>query len=180
MGDNDLCRLFREKKEVSEPAFAEFYARHSKRIYAYCRTVFGNDDQAKDIFQETFLKFYESIQGGKEMTNAPAYLLIIARNLCLNAKTRSREIVGIEDYMAVHNDRSHEQAELVELITAAMELLPDDSREAFFLREFEDMPYSEIASIVGAPEGTVRVRVTRARDRIRTILKPYIVEYSQS
>ncbi len=165
--------------ETRERAFSELYARHSSRIYAYCRYVFRDREQAEDIFQETFMRFFESAQKDREVENVPAYLLIIARNLCLNAKRDKRDTVTLEDYHQISQDRSLERKEMLELIDTAMELLPDDYREAFFLREYEDMPYAEIANILNTTPVTVRIRVTRARQKIREILEPYIAELSQ-
>lgn len=174
--DVALFNLLKEKKPIAEPAFRELYNRHSHRIYAYCRSVFGNDDQAKDIFQEAFTRFYETAQKGKELTNVPAYLLIITRNLCLTTKRRNASNVSFEEYQFPQNDRPHEKTELLELVTMAMQLLPDDQREAFFLRDFEDLPYEEIADILKTNAVNVRVRVLRARRKIREILQPYVME----
>ncbi len=179
LGDAELYNYLREKKKLAEPAFGELYARHSSRIYAYCRCVFGDSEQTKDIFQETFMRFYESAQKKREMTNVAAYLLIIARNLCLNAKRQTKETVSFEEYHFPQLDTTTDRTEMLQLVTMAMELLPDDYREAFFLREFEDLPYSEIASILNTTDGNVRIRVSRARQKIREILQPYLVELAQ-
>jgi RNA polymerase sigma-70 factor (ECF subfamily) len=55
-------------------------------------------------------------------------------------------------------------------IREALEQLPPDFREALVLREFEEMSYKEIASVVGVPIGTVMSRLARARDRLATLL----------
>ena len=174
--DSALYRLLREAKPVGESAFRELYARHSHRIYAYCRSVFGDEDQAKDIFQEAFTRLYESAQTGRDVQNVPAYLLVITRNLCLTTKRRNAAVVSFDEYQFPQHDRPHEKTELLELVTMAMQLLPDDHREALFLRDFEDMPYDQIADIVKTNAVNVRVRVLRARRKIREILQPYLVE----
>jgi RNA polymerase sigma-70 factor, ECF subfamily len=174
--DTVLYDLLREKKPVSDTAFRELYSRHSHRIYAYCRSVFGDEDQAKDIFQEAFTRFYESAQTGKSVQNVPAYLLIITRNLCLTTKRRNATTVSFDEYQFPQHDRPHEKTELLELVTMAMQLLPDDHREALFLRDFEDLPYEQIADILSTNAVNARVRVLRARRKIREILQPYLVE----
>jgi RNA polymerase sigma-70 factor, ECF subfamily len=177
--DAELFVLLREEKQVSESAFSELYSRHARRIYSYCRYVFGDEDQAKDVFQEAFMRFYESARSGREVTNVPAYLLIITRNLCLNVKSSKRATVSYDEFYHLQQEPGREHGELIHLIKKAMELLPDDQREAFYLREFEDLPYDEIAGILQTTAVNARVRVTRARSRIREILKPYILELSQ-
>lgn len=179
LGDAELYNLLREERSVAEAAFTELYARHSSRVFAYCKCIIGEHEQTKDVYQETFIRFFESARVKKEMTNVSAYLLMIARNLCLNVKRNLKETIDLDAYEIPHIDTSQEHKELVQLIMTALELLPDDYREAFFLREFEDLPYAEIATIQQTNEGAVRVRVTRARKKIREILKPYVAELTQ-
>ncbi|MAT38392.1 MAG: hypothetical protein CL946_02175 [Ectothiorhodospiraceae bacterium] len=179
LSDAELYDRLREDKKAAESAFAELYSRHSQRIYAYCRTVFGDQDQAEDIFQETFTRFYESAQKKREMTNVPAYLLMIARNLCLNTKRDTKTTVEYDDFHQVVEDMSPEKREMLQLIEMAMELLPDELREPFFLREYDDRPYAEIGELLGTTAVAIRIRVYRARKRIREILKPYLQEISE-
>lgn len=113
------------------------------------------------------------------MTNLPAYLLRIARNVCLNEKRAKRSPVSIDDVEIPTYDTPYEKTELLQLISTALELLPLQYREAFVLREYDGMAYAEIADIVGITEETARIRVFRARDKIRQILKPYLVDLAQ-
>ena len=55
-------------------------------IRSYTIRFLGQRDEAQDVYQETFIRFYESAQKDREMTNVPGYLLKIARNLCLNQR----------------------------------------------------------------------------------------------
>jgi RNA polymerase sigma-70 factor, ECF subfamily len=176
--DADLYYLLKNEKNISESAFSELYARHSGRIYAYCRVVFMDVEQAEDIFQETFTRFYESAQKERTMTNVPAFLLMIARNLCLNTKRDMKKTVEFQDVHQITDDYKPEKREMLQLIEMAMELLPDELREPFILREYDDQPYDEIAEIMGTTAVAIRIRVHRARKRIREILEPYLTEMS--
>lgn len=62
----------------------------------------------------------------------------------------------------------------MELITTALELLPEDYREAFVLREYDGLPYNEIAELTGASLATAKIRVFRAKEKLRKILEPYL------
>ena len=176
MTDEELFVALSHEKAVSDRAFSELYARHSARVWAYCRCVFGDRVDSEDVFQETFVRFFERGRQRTVVRNVPAYLLVTARNLCLNAKRDSKQTVEIEDVHVPVNDRPFERQELLELVNAAMALLPEEQREAFFLREFEDMPYDEIASVLGSTALSARIRVSRARHKLRGILQPYMAE----
>ncbi|MFY8000745.1 MAG: RNA polymerase sigma factor [Candidatus Kapaibacteriota bacterium] len=176
--DIALYAQLRAPKPDAERAFAELYRRHAPRINAYCKRVLGAKEEASDVFQETFARFYQSAQNTEErtMTNVPAYLLMIARNLCLQHKRNTRTMFRFEDYDMPDNrtTRRIEETELLGLITTALELLDFDHREAFVLREYDGLSFQEIAELVNSNEATVRTRAHRAKQKIRDILTPYL------
>lgn len=180
MSDIELYAELKLEKPSSEKAFAELYARYSPRIFAYCRRILGDYDRAQDAFQETFVKFFNSAQQEREMTNVPAYLLRIARNLCLNMQRSNKGQISLEEYhLPLSYDMSHDKKELLSLITEAMETLPLDYKEAFILREYEGLSYQEIADMTESSLSTVKIRIYRAKQKIRDILAPYIADISK-
>ena len=177
--DAELFYRLAGPKEHAEAAFAELYARYGGRVFAYCLRFLGQRDEAQDVYQETFIRFYESAQQSREMTNVPGYLLKIARNLCLNCRRNKKHPVEFEDYQSLVQPATAEKTEFLQLITTALDMLPDDYREVFVLREYEGLSYAEIAEIVGASLSNVKVRIFRAKQKIRDILAPYIEEFSE-
>ncbi|MBL7997177.1 MAG: RNA polymerase sigma factor [Candidatus Kapabacteria bacterium] len=165
-------------RRVSEAAFKEIYNRLSPRIYAYCRRVLSDAERAQDVFQDTFVRFYNSAQKEREMTNVPAFLLRIARNLCLNAKRDNQQHIHVsfEDYHYADHDDKLENKELVGLITKALDYLSPEYREVFVLREYDGMSYAEIGEIVGISEATAKIRSFRAKNKLREILAPYLAD----
>lgn len=130
---------------------------------------------ARDILQETFVKLFNKGKQAAVIENFPAYLMTIARNLCLTYKSRiSREYVQFEDFHLSVRDVPYEQKELLQLIQTALDLLPDEYREAFVLREYNGLSYNEIAEVVGVSLETVKVRIFRAKQKLRDILAPYL------
>lgn len=177
--DAELFYRLSGEKEKAEAAFTELYARYGGRVFAYCLRFLGQRDEAQDVYQETFIRFYESAQKDREMTNVPGYLLKIARNLCLNNRRNKKQTVEFEDYQSLVLPSTIEKTEFLQLITTAMEMLPDEYREVFVLREYEGLSYAEIAEIVDASLSNVKVRIFRAKQKIREILAPYIGEFSE-
>lgn len=177
--DADLFYLMQSDKRKTEEAFAELYNRHSPRIYAYCRRFLGDKEEAKDIFQETFVRFFQSADKERIMTNVPAFLLRIARNLCINAKRKETPSISFEDYMYVQQENKNDNDELLSMIKMALEILPDEFREVFVLREYEGLSYSEIAELTNSSLPTVKVRIFRAKQKIREILQPYLADFSK-
>lgn len=174
--DSELFYLLKGDKQTAEKAFAELYSRLSPRTYAYCRRILNNKDEAQDIFQDAFIKFFESAKQDRIMTNVPAFLLRIARNLCVNHLRQEEPMTSLEDYMAIEKNPSPEDDELLGLVKAAIELLPIEYREVFVLREYDGCTYQEIANITEQPISTVKIRIHRAKQKVRDILQPYLKE----
>ena len=177
--DSELFAALKDKKETAEGAFAEIYARFSQKVFVYCLRVTGSHEDARDIFQETFLKFYETCSGYKIVDNIMGYLLIVARNICLNYKRKNSHAAKIEDYFLTSNDRTLEHRETQQMISSALELLDFEYREAFILRQYHGLDYNEIALITGDTVYAVKNRVWRAKEKLQVILAPYFFEEVQ-
>ncbi|MBK7986081.1 MAG: RNA polymerase sigma factor [Ignavibacteria bacterium] len=174
MSDDELFGLMGQDSHKAEGCFAELYARHSPRVNAYCKRIMGDRMAAQDAFQETFTKFFKSASQERNMTNTPAFLLRIARNVCLNMKRGEKKTVEIEDFHLPSESPAYEKSELLKLIMSALELVPFDYREAFVLREYDGLSYQEIADVTETSMATVKIRIFRAKDKLRQILAPYL------
>jgi RNA polymerase sigma-70 factor (ECF subfamily) len=173
--DLELYAKFASADVTAQQALTLLYRRYSQRIYTYCRKITGDNHTAEDLLQETFVKLFEAGKQGRQIENFPAYLMTIARNLCLSHRARARrQYVPVEDFHLTVRDIPYEQKELLQLIQTALELLPEDYREAFVLREYNGLTYNEIAEIIGQSLDVVKVRIFRAKKRLRDILAPYL------
>lgn len=177
--DIELYNLLKKDKKIAERAFAEIYNRHSARIYAYCRRFLGNKEDAQDVFQETFIRFIETTTQDRMMTNIPAFILKIARNLCVNVKRKEKSPITYEDYMA-SDSTSIENDELLSLIKTAIDILPPEYKDMFILREYDGLTYTEIAEMTNTQISTVKIRIFRAKQKIRDILSPYLNDITKN
>ncbi|MFN3195878.1 MAG: RNA polymerase sigma factor [Chlorobiota bacterium] len=173
--DTELVNIFRTDKELSGEAFKILYERYSPNVHAYCFKIFNDDNIADDIFQETFMRFYQNVKVQNGNINILGYLITIARNLSLNHKKKFEKVVysdRLDLYEA--NYVNQDRKELLELISMALEVLDFDYREAFILREYNGLTYEEISEVTGTTLNNAKSRVFRARNKIREILKPYL------
>ncbi|HLP27457.1 MAG TPA: RNA polymerase sigma factor [Candidatus Didemnitutus sp.] len=175
--DLDLYARLAQDDAAAQAALSLLYRRYSQRIYTYCRKILGDNQTAEDLLQETFVKLFESGRQGRSLENFPAYLMTIARNLCLSHRARSkRQYVEVEDFHLTYHDVPYEQKELLQLIQTSLELLPEDYREAFVLREYNGLSYNEISDIIGESLDVVKVRIFRAKKKLRDVLAPYLAD----
>ena len=177
--DSELFAMMHGKRKESETAFAELYSRYSQRVFSYCLRVLGDKEDAKDVFQESFISFYNSRENYRSLENVFGFLLKTTRNLCLNYKRNRKPSINIDDYKLSTNDIGYEQKELLEIIAQSLELLSIKYKEVFVLRLYHGLNYSEIAKITGSSETSVRNKVWRAKEKLKKILSPYLNEISK-
>ncbi len=178
--DSELFQLLKEENPVAEKAFGELYSRYATKIYAFCRRFLGNREEAQDIFQETFLRFYQSAKGLEESTSVYGFLLVIARNLCINFKRDHQYSLVYNDYMNIKYENRLESDEMLNLIKSSIEILPDELKEVFILKEYNGLTYNEISEVTGSKINTVRIRLYRAKKKLRNILAPYFADYNKT
>ncbi len=180
--DEKLVFLLRsDKREEAEIAFTEVYNRYSSKVHAYCLRVLINIEQAEDLFQEVFIRFFQKIKLNYPETNVPGYLIKIARNLCLNYKRDKVNTVNIqENDIYFEPGKSFENSELLDLITTALELLDFEYKEAFVMREYDGLTYNEIAEVSNTTVTNAKSRVFRAKQKIKDILQPYLKDMAKN
>lgn len=179
--DLELLTAFRTG---DERAFAEFYTRYKSEIYTFCLRMLGGDSaEAGDAFQETFIKVYEKIDTFRYGSNVRGWLYMIARNVALNVYRSKRPEETIEFHQDLQsNERSlspefrGEQNSLREALEEAIAKLPIEFREPFILREFDGLGYPEIAEITNTSMSITKVRIHRAKQRLRKMLAPIITD----
>ena len=174
--DSDLLKMLKGSKKESEEAFQYIYNKHSQRIYAYCLRVTGVPEEANDIFQDAFFKFFNSIKKFDKVSNIGGLILTITRNLCINYNRDKKSKFNIDDYNFSTFDSSYENKELLDLISSSLELLDFDYREIFVLRQYQGMSYKEIAKLQDSTETAVKNKFWRAKGKIKEILKPYLID----
>lgn len=174
--DQDLVNDLRLSKPEAEAAFTELYSRYSQRTYAYILRITGNAIASQDILQEVFFKFYKAASQDLGIANPGGFIMMIARNLCLNWRRDQRDSVPIEELEMPGEDRNFEKEELLHLINVSLELLDTDYREAFVLKYYQGYSYEEMSALTGETVNALKNRVWRAKEQIKRSLKSYIVE----
>jgi RNA polymerase sigma-70 factor (ECF subfamily) len=165
-----------EKAELAQ--FEQAVVPHLGAAFNLARWLTGNDHDAEDVVQESYLralKFFAGFRGG----DGRPWLLTIVRNTCYTWLRRNRmDDVTTEldeDVHGVDHTGSNPEAVLLaaarsDMVTRALEELPVALREVVILRELEGMSYQEIANVAAVPIGTVMSRLSRARSRLQKLL----------
>jgi len=157
---------------------AELFEQHGRMVYALCRALLRDPDDADDATQSTFISAYKALLGGSAVREPAAWLATIARNECgARAQARMREPLPLFETDAGHAasvDEELERKALVEELQHAIALLPDKQREAVVLRDLYGLPYSEVGVALGMSVAAVESLLFRARRSLRVSLRPLV------
>ncbi len=155
-----------------EKALELLMARHERGVYALACRFLGDEGDAEDVAQETFIRIFRAARTYTPDAKFTTWLYTIVRNLCFNVlrKRKSAEIVSADEEgipelpsPSVSQLQQIIQNQLRERVRKAVERLPDHMRMAVLLHKFQGLQYDEIAAIFGCSVNAVKLRVHRAK-----------------
>lgn len=183
LSNEELILLF--QKDVG-PAFDVLVARFKDPLLNFIYRYVGNQDDALDVLQDTFIRVYHKKHMYQTIAKFSTWIYTIAGNLAKSSLRRPyrRNTTSItqtgdrsEEYEMPLPDRDPMPDRLTDSafkaarIQEALRQLPAVFREAVILRDIQDLAYEEIADIIGMPIGTVKSRINRGRAQLQQLLK---------
>lgn len=171
--------LLQRARNGSQEAFRLIVERHEATVRGIVGGMVG-PDEAEDIAQEVFVKFYRAIDKFVGKAKLSTYLGRIAINTALTAldkRKRQPTYLGTEDTQMLRQaDRSQspERTELKDALQQALARLSEEYRAVVVLRLVEGYSVSETAELLQVPMGTVASRLSRAQKELQRYLKPIL------
>lgn len=169
------------KSNPSSPADA-VGVEHIDGLYSYALVLTRNRTEAEDLVQETYVRAIRAMARLRAESNVKSWLFTILRNIWLNQLRQRRtapqvvemDVDGSNIGIRVETSADPYSLYVSEMdrlqVRGAIQQLPAEFREIILLREYEELSYQEIASILDCPVGTVMSRLARARTKLRTLL----------
>jgi RNA polymerase sigma-70 factor, ECF subfamily len=172
----ELSEVIARAKTGDKHAFKIIYETFYKRIYRYCSIQVNNNEVAKDLCQETFIKAWKSLptftleKGG----TMQAFLFRIARNLIIDLSRKKKEY-SLAEYTEVETNEDFyddfEKKQTINNIKKSLKELDETDRQIIILRYFEELSTEETAKVIGMNHGALRVRVHRVLKKLKDILE---------
>lgn len=164
-----MTPLFR-RSSSTDAAFERLYRRHVTDVYRYAYAVLGEQADAEDVTQTTFLNAYRAYQRGERAEKPENWLIAIAHNVCRQRfrQAKRRPEVGLGDLEPVAPEPEGPSAED---LRRAFSQLPPNQREALVMRELEGRSYAEISAIMGISPSALETLIFRARRTLREQLE---------
>lgn len=178
--------LIRRAQRGDADAFEQLLLEHQKNVYNLCYRMAGNPDDAMDLSQETFLRAWRCLDQYQFASAFSTWLYRLCSNICIDFLRRRRrqqtvpltfeDADGEEQTYAVPDVQPlpEEQVELKltrETLAAAMAQLLPEHRAVLQLRVVNEMSYEQIADVLDIQIGTVKSRLSRARNQLKKILE---------
>ncbi len=153
------------------------FARHNQRVYRFVRRLTGNPWLAEEIVSDVFLAVWHCAECFREQSRVSTWLLAIARHKAIAALRRKKDEHLDDEHAAAIADDADDpevtayQASRSAMIRKCLQRLPQSHREIIDLVYYHEKTVIETARIVGIPEGTVKTRMLRGRQRMAKLLK---------
>ena len=174
-------------------AFETLLNRYERKVFLFLLRKVGDRQKANDLLQEVFLRVIRSAAKYRRQSKFTTWLYTIARNLAvdelrkmshrrhrsLNAPLSAEGGASLQDRLpgkSVDGFTQTDGAEIKMRINDAIGELCDEQREVFVMRQLMNMPFKEIAAVIGISENTVKSRMRYALDHLRLALADYAVE----
>lgn len=173
-------------------AFETLVRRHTPALLRVARRFMKSEEDARDAVQDAFVAAFKSIGSFGANAQLSTWLHRIVINACLmrlRTQRRRRE-EDIEEFLPRFREDGHqvtpsqqwtetaetilERSELVGVVRASIDRLPDTYREVLLLRDIEELSTEETAKMLGITANAVKIRLHRARQALRTLLDPYM------
>ena len=180
ISDADCVRRIIQRGETD--AFEILVRRHEKTIFNLVYRMLGDYDDAAEVSQEVFLSAYRAIGQFRGDANFSTWLYRIALNHATTRRrsmsSRQQKTVPIDDMEPLSDPElgpaeTLERKEIRERVQLALNKLEPDDATMILLRDLQDISYDEVARVLEIPVGTVKSRLHRARQALKTQLATY-------
>lgn len=185
--------LIKRAQKGDQLAFEQLIFRYDRQVVNIAMSFRNNEDDAKDIYQEVFIRVFRGLNNFKFKSEFSTWLFRITTNVCISHKTRKErqshdsidrtvsqgeeEIRTVSDFIDSGDDvnQTLEDKEKNEQIKEALEQLPAQQKMAFTLKHFDGYKIKEISEMMQCAEGTVKRYLFNAsqkmREQLRTVLE---------
>ncbi|MEO5911039.1 MAG: sigma-70 family RNA polymerase sigma factor [Pelobium sp.] len=155
---------------MSDLNFKEIYETYSSQIYRVCLGYVNDQEQAKDLMQETFISVWKNLSSFRHQSKISTWIFRIATNNCLRHLEKAKRIITTELPYQIEEKEEVKQDDKVLFLYRCISELEETDRLIISL-VLEDLPQAEIATIIGLSVGNIRVKVHRIKEKLTSKFK---------
>jgi len=168
-------------------AFEELVYRYDRQVLNIAKSFRNNDEDAKDIYQEVFMRVYRGLKDFQFKSEFSTWLFRITTNVCISYQARKKEMDSIDKNIGGYEEEGYTlgdsiagdystdslllSSEIRESVNNALQSLPPQQKLVFTLKYYEDYKIKEIAEMMQCTEGSVKRYLFNASNKMRARLK---------
>ncbi|MBI3125029.1 MAG: RNA polymerase sigma factor [Ignavibacteriales bacterium] len=190
--NNTDYQLIIDAQKGDKQAFEELVFKYDRHVLSIARSYRNSEDDAKDIYQEVFMRVYRGLNSFQFKSEFSTWLFRITTNVCLTHKSRKRDHESIDKEIMSEEENGKTLAEIISgdddvekatvnkdllvHVRSAMDQLPNKQKMVFTLKYLEEYKIREIADIMQCTEGAVKSYLFTATHKMRAKLKNIVLE----
>ena len=176
LDDHILAASFKDEK-LKEASFTQLVTKYQERLYWHIRRMVVEHEDANDILQNVFIKVWRSLGEFREESNLYTWLYRIGTNESLTwlEQKKRRTSVSLEDnegYFAekLAAQKDFDPSKIEWKLQMAIQSLPDKQKAVFNLRYYDEMPYEEMAGVLGTSVGALKASYHHAVKKVEAFM----------
>jgi RNA polymerase sigma-70 factor (ECF subfamily) len=172
----DELELIEKCKNNDSEAFEKLIIMYEAKIYNLCFYILKNKEDSLDAAQDVCVKIYKSIAKFKGDSKFSTWVYRVTYNTCIDLVKKRKDDIPYDDFINSENNPENKVDGIIEARELKMEIkncimkLNDDFRTIVILRDIDGLSYQEIAGILNIEVGTVKSRLSRARETLKNEL----------
>jgi len=175
--DEDIVHLFKKGGNHTNTAFNQIVAKYGEILYRQIRAITKNHEFTNDVLQNVLVKVFQNLEKFKGDSALYTWMYRIARNETLNFLEKEKRRTGVDidepifEIMLGHSSLDSVTPEMIsDLLTRAVNRLPEKQAAVFQLKYFEELKYSEISKKLNTSEGALKANFHHAKQKIEVFI----------
>ena len=163
--------LVEKAKNGDAEAFNELIENNKIKMYKTAKSILNNEDDICDAIQETLISAYKNINKLKENKFFSTWIIRILINKCYDIISQKTKLGTVIDISEVQDVKTFDKYDSDSIVSKVLNQIDEDLKVVTVLFYYDGFSVKEISKIVNIPEGTVKSRLSRAREKLYILLK---------
>lgn len=163
--------LVEKAKKGDAEAFNELIENNKIKMYKTAKSILNNEDDICDAIQETLISAYKNIDKLKENKFFSTWIIRILINKCYDIISKNKKLGTVVDISEVQDVKTFDRYDSDSIVSKVLNQIDEDLKVVTVLFYYDGFSVKEISQIVNIPEGTVKSRLSRAREKLYILLK---------
>ena len=158
-------------REEDKEFFIQKINENRLKMYKTAIAILKDEDDANDAIQEALYSAYKNYYSLREKSYFTTWIIKILINKCYNIINKNKKIAYIDDTIIQNTESSEDNYEIENSLEWVLNQIDKDLKEIVVLYYYDDFSVADIANVLEIPQGTVKSRLSRAREQIKEIIK---------